>query len=80
ILGAANIPADRIGEQQTEMAKYKGQPVIICCENGNDSIRAGRMLKMQGFEKIFCIKGGLQAWRSANLPLARNTKSEKNPD
>ena len=80
ILGAVNIPVDRIGEQQTEMAKYKGQSVIICCENGNDSIRAGRVLKMPGFEKIFCIKGGLQAWRAANLPLARDANSRKNPE
>jgi len=80
ILGAGNIPADSIGEQQTEMAKYKGKPVILCCENGNDSIRIGRMLKMQGIEKIYCMKGGLQAWRAANLPLTRDTKSDKNPD
>ena len=80
ILGAGNVPADRIGEQQAEMAKYKGQSVILCCDNGHDSIRAGRILKMQGFEKIYCIKGGLHAWRTANLPLARDVKSDKNPD
>lgn len=80
ILGAGNLPADRIGEQKDEVAKYKKQAVILCCNTGNDSIRIGRTLKMRGFEKIYCIKGGLQAWRSANLPLARDAKSKKNPE
>ena len=80
ILGASNIPADRIGEQQSEMTKYKGQTLIICSNTENESVRAGRILKMQGFEKIFSIKGGLQAWRSVNLPLARDTNSKNNPD
>ena len=80
ILGARNIPADRIGEQLAEMAKYKTQALILCCNTGNESIRVGRTLKLQGFEKIYGIKGGLQAWRTANLPLARDTNSENNPD
>ena len=79
ILGAGNFPADRIGEEQSDMAKYKGQNVILCCNTGNESIRTGRMLKMRGFDKIFCIKGGLQAWQSANLPLARDKNSKNNP-
>jgi rhodanese-related sulfurtransferase len=80
ILGARNIPANNIGEQLEELAKYREQSMILCCNTGNESVRAGRTLKMQGFKKIFCMQGGLQAWRTANLPLTRDTNSKNNQD
>jgi len=80
ILGARNIPADSIGTHLEELAKYREQSMIICCNTGNESVRAGRTLKMQGFKKIYCIQGGLQAWRTANLPLTRDTHSKNNQD
>jgi rhodanese-related sulfurtransferase len=78
ILGARNIPANNIGEQLEELAKYREQSMILCCNTGNESVRAGRTLKMQGFKNIYCMQGGLQAWRTANLPLTRETQSKNN--
>lgn len=78
ILGSRNIPADSIGVQLEELAKYREQSMILCCNTGNVSVRAGRTLKMQGFKKIYCLRGGLQAWRTANLPLTRDTNSKNN--
>lgn len=71
ILNAINIPADKIAGQQDELKKYRGQPVILCCKNGIDSMRVARVIKQSEFEKVYCLKGGLQTWRSAGLPLAR---------
>ena len=80
ILGARNIPANSIGEQLEELAKYREQSMILCCNTGSESVRAGRTLKMQGFKKIYCMQGGVQAWRTANLPLTRDTNSKNNQD
>lgn len=80
ILGARNIPADSIEEQLTELAKYREQALILCCNTGNESVRVGRTLKMQGYKKIYCLQGGLQAWRTANLPLTRDANAKNNPD
>jgi rhodanese-related sulfurtransferase len=80
ILGTRNIPLDDIGEQLTELAKYREQSLVLCCNTGNESVRAGRTLKMKGFKKIYCMRGGLQAWRTANLPLTRDTNSKNKQD
>ena len=80
ILGARNIPANSIGEHLEELAKYREQSMILCCNTGNESVRAGRTLKLQGYKKIYCMQGGLQAWRTANLPLTRDTNSKNNQD
>ena len=79
ILGARNIPAVNIGERLTELEKYRDQPLVLCCNTGNESVRTGRTLKMQGFKKIYCLQGGLQAWRTANLPLSRDMITENKP-
>ena len=80
ILGARNIPANTMGEYLAELEKYREQSMIFCCNTGNESVRAGRTLKMQGYKKIYCVQGGLQAWRTANLPLTRDTNSKINQD
>jgi rhodanese-related sulfurtransferase len=32
---------------------------------------AARVLQAQGFTKVVNLKGGLQSWRSENLPLVK---------
>ena len=71
ILSAHNIPAAELENRQKELQKHKSAPVILCCSRDADGVRAGRVLKIAGFEKIYSLKGGLEAWRNANLPLAR---------
>jgi len=62
-------------EREKELDLYKAKVVILCCNTGIDSTRVARILIRKGFEKLYCLKGGLQAWRSANLPLDRNRKT-----
>lgn len=72
ILNSLNIPVEKLSEQQKELIKYKDRPLILCCRVGTDSMRAARFLKQQGFDQLYCLKGGLQSWHSANLPLIRD--------
>ena len=71
ILSARNIPVAELENRQKELQKHKSAPIILCCNRDADGVRAGRVLKIAGFEKIYSLKGGLEAWRNANLPLAR---------
>ncbi|HKK15628.1 MAG TPA: rhodanese-like domain-containing protein [Gammaproteobacteria bacterium] len=71
ILNAMHIPAEQLAERIDSLEKYRKRPIIISCRQGTDSSRAARVLKNNACENIYCLKGGVQAWRSANLPLAR---------
>ncbi len=75
ILNAKNFPADTLNEHEKELDLYKPKVVILCCNTGIDSTRVARILIKKGFEKLYCLKGGLQAWRSANLPLDRTIET-----
>ena len=76
IINAINTPAEKLAEQTEGLEKYRKRPLILTCKHGSDSVRAARILKQKQFEKIYCLKGGLQAWQSANLPLVRVKSNE----
>ncbi|MFT5425571.1 MAG: rhodanese-related sulfurtransferase [Gammaproteobacteria bacterium] len=73
ILNSVNLVAATLDEKQKELEKYKDKTVILCCNQGQESVRVARTLKMKGIEKIYCLKGGIIAWQNANLPLTKNT-------
>jgi len=76
ILNALNFPAADMMQRLDDLKKYSKRTIILYCNNGSDSARLCRMLRQQGFDKVNCLKGGLYAWRNANLPLARVESAE----
>ena len=72
ILNSLNVPETELNGAREKLEKYKSQPVIACCDHGNISEKAARNLKTEGFEQVYSMKGGIIAWRNANLPLARD--------
>ena len=71
IINAVNIDAKILGEREKELDKYKDKTVVIYCAQGQESIRVARSLKMKGFEKLYSLKGGINAWQNTNLPLTK---------
>ena len=41
-------------------------PVIVCCYHGNSSQQAAQFLIHQGFEEVYSLDGGFEAWRKEN--------------
>jgi rhodanese-related sulfurtransferase len=71
ILDARHVPQDQVASSAESLKKYKDKVVIACCESGMRSGAAARVLQGQGFTKVVNLKGGLQAWRTENLPLVK---------
>ena len=71
IINAVNIDMATLGDREKELDKYKDKTVVICCAQGQESIRVARNLKTKGFEKLYSLKGGISAWQNANLPLTK---------
>ena len=71
IINAVNIDMATLADREKELDKYKDKTVVICCGQGQESIRVARSLKMKGFEKLYSLKGGISAWQNANLPLTK---------
>jgi thiosulfate sulfurtransferase len=46
-------------------------PVIVCCYHGISSQQAAQFLIHQGFEEVYSLDGGFEAWRQSQ-PVAQN--------
>ena len=45
------------------------QPVIVMCYHGISSQGAAQYLINQGYENVYSLDGGFEAWRRAALPM-----------
>jgi thiosulfate sulfurtransferase len=44
-------------------------PILVMCYHGISSQGAAQYLVNQGFEQVYSIEGGFEAWNRASLPL-----------
>lgn len=67
IAGARNIPLSNMKMESPDAER----PIIFCCLSGaRTTMNAGRLANVAG-RPAYVLRGGLQAWRGAGLPLAR---------
>ncbi|MGF1642869.1 MAG: rhodanese-like domain-containing protein [Thiotrichales bacterium] len=71
IVGAKHIPLSALKARLGELDKLKGKKAVAFCRSGNRSQLACGMLKKQGFEEVYNLRGGILAWQSDNLPLKK---------
>ncbi len=71
IAGARHIALSQFDPEAKELAKVKDLPVAVYCRNGQTSTQACERLGKAGFTKVFWLDGGLEAWRAAELPVAK---------
>jgi rhodanese-related sulfurtransferase len=71
ILNAMHIPLGALSSKIGRLEKFRNRPIVANCLNGHRSARACSLLKKQGFEKVYNLKGGINAWQEASLPITR---------
>lgn len=49
----------------------KDAPLYVICRSGNRSLQASQALVAAGFQDVRNVDGGMLAWASAGLPVAR---------
>lgn len=58
--GFKNIPLNDLPNKLNRLDKDKD--VVVICQSGMRSMRACKLLKKQGFAKIYNVRGGMNAW------------------
>jgi len=79
IVGARNVPMDELDGHLDKLARFKSKPVVAVCDAGITSSKAVKTLRKSGFESVYNLKGGMNAWGQAGLPVVsgKKTKSKK---
>lgn len=69
ILNARHVPLTKIDEVGQQLSKQKSSPVLCYCALGSSAPQACEKLRKMGFEEVYSMRGGLNAWQNANLPV-----------
>lgn len=69
---AVNIPLGQLGQQLSQIEKYKSKPVVVMSRPGNRAVRGAAILRKHGFTSVYALAGGLAAWQRENLPIKRD--------
>ena len=77
IVNSKSIPFDEFSARKDTLDKSR--PVVAVCDSGITSTKAVAMLRQAGFESAYGLKGGMNAWGQAGLPVVtgKKTKSKK---
>lgn len=65
------IPLGGLESQIQELDEFKNSPILVVCRGGRRSAIACTLLKKHGFTKAYNLKGGVEAWNKARLPLEK---------
>ena len=74
IVGAKNIQMDELESRLGQLDKSKA--VVVVCDAGVTSNRAVDRLKKAGFESAWGLKGGMNGWIQAGLPVVTGKKTK----
>ena len=65
-----NIPLDTLESHLNSLPKDK--PIVLVDAHGRDATKAVAQLRKQGFDRVSCLDGGLNAWTEGSLPLKKS--------
>lgn len=71
IKGARHITLGELADKVANIGKNKQDPVLIYCRSGSRSGHACQQLTKAGYEDVSNLSGGILAWESAKLPVAK---------
>ena len=69
IINAINLPQPKLAERLGEVGKDPARPIVVYCAMGGVSAQASHTLKKAGYAEVYPIRGGLNGWLSASLPV-----------
>jgi len=77
IVRAKNIPYDELQANVEKIDNLKSKSVVIVCDSGVTSTKAVNTLRKHGIESVYGLKGGMNAWSQAGMPVVTAKKTKK---
>jgi rhodanese-related sulfurtransferase len=72
IVDALHLGNDKVSKNDfSSLEKYKDNPIIIVCSAGMSAGKVASQLAKAGFTRVSLLKGGMNAWLSAGLPVTK---------
>lgn len=69
IVADTHIPLAQVKNKLATLDAEK--KILVYCRSGGRSAHIAGLLARNNFAQVYSLKGGIQAWRKANLPILR---------
>ena len=60
LAGTLDIPMGEIPQRLSELPRDR--PIVVMCHAGARSMKVGKFLAQNGFDRVASLEGGIQAW------------------
>lgn len=60
--GAMLVPMEEIRARLSELDEFADRPIVVLCHVGQRSMAVTSFLREQGFEDVWSMAGGIDAW------------------
>ncbi len=70
IVGSTNIPIRDLPKMTAKLPESKTAPILVYCQVGYRGGIGMTILRMWGYTNVRNIRGGLDGWEKAGLPVA----------
>jgi len=72
IIDSKFLSSEKINNNDfVSLEKHKDKPIIVVCTAGISASKVANQLLKAGFNKVNLLKGGMNAWINAGLPVAK---------
>jgi rhodanese-related sulfurtransferase len=72
ILDAISLSNEKINKNGfASLEKHKENPIIVVCSAGISAVKTANDLHKKGFSRVSVLKGGMNAWTGAGLPVTK---------
>ena len=72
IPGAITLPVSEMAARIAEMPKSRDIILYCACDAEEESARAGVVLVKAGYQRVWALKGGWNAWQAAGYPMEQS--------
>jgi len=69
IPASLNRPLPTLGEHVGELSAWRDRTIVVACLSDKRSARAIEQLAAAGLSNLVLLRGGMQAWTAAGLPV-----------
>ncbi|REL28551.1 rhodanese-like domain-containing protein [Thalassotalea euphylliae] len=72
IIDAVHLTQEKANKNDfAALEKHKDKPIIVVCTAGLTATKVANQLMKAGFTQVSLLKGGMNAWVGAGLPVAK---------
>ncbi len=68
---ARSVEYAELASRLSQVAKNKSAPVLLVCQNGQQSNKAAKAVREAGYGEVHVLQGGVAEWQKAGMPVVK---------